>query len=248
MKKILINCLIICSIALFAKADFIGAEAGIGMWSSSFSGEIKGDNTNDFNLDVKDDLGFDDTESNVFLWAYLDHPLPLLPNIKIQKLNYSTKNTYNTNVIFDGINYNGSVGTELTLNQIDLIFYYRILDNWINFDLGFQGKMIDGTIKITDGVAVDTDKEFDLFLPMLYAKSRIDFPFLSNLSVETQASYIGFGDSSYQDIQAGIAYEIFFGLGINVGYKMQTIKIQDIDDIYTDLKVSGPYAAIFYNF
>ncbi len=248
MKKIILSAAAALLMVTSANADFIGAEAGYAAWSSNLSGSIKGGDAGDANIGLQDDLGFGSNESNSFFWAYIDHPLPLIPNLKIQKTTFSDTSSKNANVTFDSKNYTGTVSTELTLDQIDLITYYRILDNWVNLDLGFNFKVIDGNIKLSNGGATtNTDKDFSAIIPMLYAKARFDLPF-SGLSVEADTSYIGLNGSSFTDMKAGVVYETSYGLGVTAGYRMQNVTIDDIDNTNTDLDIKGIYAGLFYHF
>ncbi|MGB3751622.1 MAG: TIGR04219 family outer membrane beta-barrel protein [Arcobacteraceae bacterium] len=249
MKKIILSSIVAISLATSIHADFIGAEAGYAIWNSSLSGDIqKGNGT----LDFENDLGYGSSETNSFMWAYIDHPLPLLPNFKIQKTNYSddASGRLNKNVTFDNQNFtmNENVSSSITLDQVDFIPYWRILDNWVNLDIGLNIKMIDGNIKVSSKDAVKpTDSDFNVILPMLYTKARFDLP-LTGLSLEADASYVSYDGNKFSDLKAGIVYETTIGLGATVGYRQQKITLDDIDDVYGDLTIKGAYAGIFYHF
>lgn len=249
MKKIILSTTAALLMVTSVNADFIGAEAGYAAWSSKLSGSIKGGSAGDADINLEDDLGFGSNESNSFFWAYIDHPLPLIPNLKIQKTSFSDSSSKNstTGVTFDGKTYNGTVNTGLTLDQIDLITYYRIMDNWVNLDLGINFKIIDGNIKLSATGTADTDKDFNAVIPMLYAKARFDMPF-TGLSIEADTSYIGLQGSSFTDMKAGIVYETSYGLGVTAGYRIQNVTIDDIDDTNTDMDIKGIYAGLFYHF
>jgi outer membrane protein len=248
MKKILLSATIMALLVPAVNADTLGAEIGYATWSSKLTGDIKGSSAGDLSLDMKDDLGYSDKSTNDFLWVYFDHPVPIIPNLKVQKANYSDDASKSSSVTYDGKTYTGTVSTKLTLNQIDMIGYYRILDNWVNFDLGLNLKTIDGNLKIssTSGAAA-TDKDFKATIPMLYAKTRFDLPF-TGLSIEADGSYIGFSGSKFSDLKAGVVYETSYGLGLTAGYKSQTLVLDDIDDTNTNISIKGMYAGLFYHF
>ena len=84
MKKIILSTVCASLLTITANADFLGAEAGYALWTPALTGTIK--NGSDL-VDMEKDLGFGDKENNSFVWAYLDHPLPLIPNVKIQQTN-----------------------------------------------------------------------------------------------------------------------------------------------------------------
>jgi len=249
MKKIILSTVVIAALSTVANADFLGAEVGYAVWSPSLTGTIKGNSAIDRNIDLENDLGYGDRENNSFFWASFDHPLPILPNIKVQKTNYTTSNLSNKTVTFDGKTYTGNVASSLTLDQIDAILYYRLLDNWVNLDLGLNIKTIDGNIKLSSSTSTPTptDKDFNAIIPMLYAKAKFDMPF-TGLSVEADCSYIGYNGSKFTDMKAALIYESPIGLGINAGYRSENLVLDDIDDTNTDIKINGFYAGVFYHF
>jgi len=245
MKKIVLSTIAILSLSTTIHADTIGAEVGYAAWNAELSGNLqKGLG----NLDFKQDLGYGDKTTNSSIWAYIDHPLPIIPNFKIQKTNYSddSSGTITKNVTFDNQNFtlNDSVKSSIDLNQIDLIPYWRILDNWVNFDIGLNFKVIDGDISINSSTA---NADFSVVLPMLYTKARFDLP-LTGLSVEADISYVSYDGNKFSDIKAGIVYETEIGLGATAGYKQQKITLDDIDDLYGELNIKGIYAGLFYHF
>jgi len=247
MKKIILSTATALLLSTTASADFIGAEAGAAVWSSSLTGTIKGGKTLDTNIDLEDNLGYGTKETNNFFWVYIDHPVPLIPNIKVQQTNLSSSGSKATTVKFDGKTYTSTVKSKITLNQTDFMAYYRLLDNWVNFDLGFNFKALKGNIQLSDDLGTNIDKDFEATIPMLYAKARFDLPF-SGLSVEADGSYISFNGSKLTDAKAGIVYESSFGLGATVGVRQQKIIIDDVSSTNTDIDTSGMYAGLFYHF
>lgn len=250
MKKLLLSTAAALALSSSLNADFIRAEVGYAAWSSTLQGNIKkGIGT----LDFENDLGYGSNEINGFMWAYIDHPLPLIPNLKIQKTNFSDsdRGTVNNIVTFSGENFvaNEAVRSSITLDQVDIIPYWRILDNWVNLDIGFNIKAIDGNVQINSITTPSTEAntDFSIILPMLYTKARFDIPF-SGLSVEADVSYVGYSNNKFSDIKAGIVYETTFGLGATLGYKQQSMKLDDTDGIYTELNIKGPYAGLFFHF
>jgi outer membrane protein len=232
-------------LASSASADFLGAQAGYALWSPSLSGTIqKGNDEANF----ENDLGFGSKKNNSFLWAYVDHPIPLLPNLKIQQTNYTDEanGKLSKSIVFAGKNLgpiNANTTTKFTLNQTDIIAYWRLLDNWVNFDFGFNMKNIDGNIKINSIV----NENFSAVLPMLYAKAKFDLPF-SGLSIEADISTISYDKNKITDLKAGISYNIIAGLGTVVGLKKQQFVLDDIEDVNADIDISGIYAGLYYHF
>jgi outer membrane protein len=246
-NKLLMSALTSTILVGSVNADFLGAEAGYALWSPSLTGTI---NKSGANIDFEEDLGFGSKQNNSFMWAYLDHPIPLLPNIKIQQTNYedSSNGKFTKSLNFAGKSYSASANSKTTfqLNQTDLIAYWRILDNWVNFDIGFNLKNLDGKIKI-ESANQTTDESFDAIVPMAYAKARFDLPF-SGLSVEADISTIAFSGNKITDIKAGLSYDIAFGIGAVAGLRTQSLVLEDIQSVDADISISGIYAGLYYHF
>lgn len=246
MKKIVLSSVVALMMTTSLSADFLGAEVGVALWNTKVDGNIK---KNGDSIDLQKDLGYGNSQTNNFFYASFDHPIPLLPNIKVQQTNFSDNGTgtFSTGKTFGTLaNYTGAVTSELTLKQTDIIPYWRILDNWVNFDIGLNIRNIAGNIKIA-GAGQKADEDFSAILPMLYAKARFDLPF-SGISVEADGSYIGFMGSKVSDIKGGIVYQTPFGLGATLGYRQQNITLDDIDSTYGDINAKGIYGGVFFHF
>jgi len=249
MRRIFVTVLLSLCLVSFLLADTIGGEVGFAGWSTKLSGDIK-KGTDSF--DFKKDLGFGDKKTNSFLWAYIDHPVPILPNIKIISTNWSDSGIGRLTSVkkFDNKDINGSIKTDIKLDQIDIIPYWRILDNWVNFDLGFNLKLIDGNIKI-DSDLQDADVNFKAVIPMGYAKLKFNMP-LTGLSVEADINYISYDGNKISDIKGGLVYQLKISpvllVGATVGYRVENVTIDDIDDIYGKVDIKGLYFGAFIHF
>lgn len=246
MKKKIVLLSLSAIFALSSNADTIGFEAGAAYWGAKTSGNIeyKGDS-----IDLEKDLGYGDTNTN-FMWASFEHPVPIIPNLKIQHttVDEDSTSTLSRNFEFDGTTYNAStlVNSTIQLNQTDFILYYELLDNWVNFDFGINGKYLDTKVAISDSTN-SSSKSLSYVIPMVYAKAKFDLP-LSGLSVESDISYIGYDSSKFYDLKGGVSYETSFGLGATVGYRYEKLELDDISDVYSDIEISGIYGGLFYHF
>ena len=249
MKKIITSTLLASALATSVSADFLGAEVGYAAWAPKTTGDIKY-SAQGSKINFEDDLGYEGTDLNGFAWAYFDHFIPLIPNVKVQQTNYSSSqaHTVTTNFTFKTTDYapTNNITTDLVLNQKDIILYWRILDNWVNLDLGFMGKQIDGSMSITRGSDVNS-VDFTTTVPLAYIKARFDLPF-SGLSVEADYSTVSYLGNSITDMKGGVVYESSFGLGAVAGIKKQNITLDDIDAIYADIDIEGVYAGLFFHF
>ena len=244
MKKNIVLLSLSAILALGASADTFGLEMGAAAWASKTSGNIeyKGDS-----IDLEKDLGYEDLNTN-FIWASFEHPIPLIPNIKIQHTKIEDTASKISNVTFDNKTFSGNVSSSLQLNQTDFIAYYELLDNWVNLDVGINGKFIDASVSVNDtSTTPASNKNLEYIIPMVYAKARFDLPF-SGLSAETDLSYITYEDSEFYDLKGGLLYETSFGLGATAGYRMEKLQLDDISDVNSNIEFKGACACLFYHF
>jgi outer membrane protein len=250
MKKSLLSLVAASAIATSSlHADFIGFEGGAALWMPKTTGTFQNGSTE---IDLEKDLKYGDTVNANYIWAWIDHPLPLIPNVKVTHttMTDSTDATTSKSINFAGQNFNLSapVKSETTIDQTDFTIYYRILDNWVNLDLGLTAKNISGTISIDTIVpGTSAKKDFELWMPMAYGKGKFDFPF-TGLSVEVEAHYVGYDGNKIYDAKAGVVYETSIGLGATVGLRQEKMVIDDVSGINSDIDITGVYAGLFYHF
>lgn len=257
MKKYcLAAALSMACLAPTAQADtLLGLYLGVDGWQSDNSGSFAQDgNLQSFNFE-------DETFTSYY--AALEHPVPLVPNIKLKytelELNGSTILDDDRSFSFGGSDYvvGTQVGTVSDLSHVDYILYYEIFDNdLVSIDLGVNAKQFDGDIVVTgtsqDGGPNTTERvDFSGFVPLVYGRAEVGLPF-TGLSVFFEGSLLAIDDSKVQDYQAGIAYALLDNLAIDLdvkaGYRSMTLELDDIDDIYTDLDASCPFAGIQIHF
>jgi outer membrane protein len=228
-------------------ADFIGFEAGAGYWNAKTTGSFQKGTTS---IDLEKDLGYGSNNGTNTFYALFEHPLPLIPNFKIQhtQLDESSSSTVSRSLNFKGTNYAAStqVNSSYDLTQTDFIAYYEILDNWINLDLGLNIKYLDGSVEL-NSIAANTREDFSVYIPMGYAKAQVDLPF-TGFSVESDLSYIAYSSNHFYDAKIGVQYETSMGLGAELGYRQLQLKIDDLDDFSGDITTKGVYASLFYHF
>lgn len=243
MKKIVLSAALITSIA---SADFIGLNVGAAYWGAKTSGDFQYKGSQ---IDLERDLNYGDTNHTNFIWASFEHPIPILPNIKIQHTQLDDSATATSTVTFDNKSYTGSINSSYKMDQTDFILYYEILDNWVNFDFGANFKYLDAEVSIKDTANIigESNKSLSVLVPMLYAKAQFDIP-TTGLSVESDLSYVGYSGNQFYDFKAGLLYETSYGLGITAGYRAERLKLDDISDVNADLKIDGIYAGMFFHF
>jgi len=233
-------------------ADFVGFRVGGGSWNWNVSGDLryKSAAIND-TFDFKNDLGLKD-DKQTFGYVVLEHPIPLLPNIRISKTNLSTSGTGSITVSksFGGVTYSTSdtLTTSLVLNQTDLALYYEILDNDIvGFDLGLNLKKISGSADVTGSVSGKTSAPIDVTVPMLYAGLQIGLP-LTGLSIGADGSFISYSGNSMTDVTAYLRYTSDYFIGLEAGVRKINLTLDNIKDTSGKLDFNGPYISLFMQF
>jgi len=233
-------------------ADVIGVHGKAGVWHMNYSGEFK--DTGDLNstlVDVEDDLGFD-TETLGFAEISFEHPIPVVPNVKLGYLNIDTSETNNLSrtITFNGETFtaNTDISSGFKAKMYDFTMYYELLDNWIQADVGLTVRYMDVDIsaKTLDN-AVSTEESFEFPLPLLYGNAQFDLP-LTNVYANITANGIAIDDAYALDAQAAIGWMPLEFIGGEVGYRHFTIDADDLDDYEFDITLSGPYIALKADF
>lgn len=250
MKKTLVAALLCSTFSVTTYADtLLGIYAGAQAWRSSTAGGFASStSTSNFNFD-------DDTNSAYYV--ALEHPLPFVPNVKLiqNSLDSNGLTTLSSDVTFEGQTYLQSTDVMAVsdISSTDFILYYELFDNDIvSFDLGVNGKYIDGSLALTDtATATSSSGSFSGILPMLYSRVQVGIPF-SGLSAYAEGSYLSFNDSSVSDYQIALVYSLIDSLtldmSVQLGYRDVEIDIDDLDDVYANLEYDGLFAGVEVHF
>ncbi len=241
--------LLICP--MLAGADTLGVWVGANYWDYDISGSARyqsKDSADD--IDVNDDLGFDDS-SLTSLYVTLEHPVPVLPNVRISRTNIDedANGRLSKSVTYGGIsfNLNEAVSSKVQLDQTDITLYYRVLDNVVNLDLGLNAKYIDIEATITGAISGTESADVSGWVPMLYAGVGVDLP-LTGLGVSADGSAIAYQDSNFYDFSVRVTYDTPWFAGVDIGYRRIKLELDDFDDSYADLEFDGPYAGVYLHF
>ncbi len=198
-------------------ADFFRLDAGAGAWMQTPTGNTSPSNLSD-----------ETTTTEPYVWAYLKHAIPIIPNIRAEYVGVETKNV--------------ALTSNIILKQLDVIPYYNILDNlfWITLDLGLDFKVIDGS-KETRG----TIASVELF-PLGYVRGRVEIP-ATDLGIEADVKYVEYSQTNIYDARIKIDYT-FSGYivspAIELGYRVQKIQTDEFFNSNIDLEFSGVYLGL----
>ncbi|MDX2368778.1 MAG: TIGR04219 family outer membrane beta-barrel protein [Colwellia sp.] len=258
MKKTIIAAGIATLLTASVQADtLLGLYLGAHIWDVEATGSIGEKNGTSGDV-ISQEFNFDDQQQGSFYIA-LEHPIPLIPNIKISSTVLDTDGQTNiteADFSFGNISYpvNTAVDTVFDVDYVDYTFYYEIIDNdLLTFDVGITARDIDGNISVTDdaGVLSISDEKFSAIVPMLYGSAIIGLPF-TGFNVFAQGNYTGYDDSSIYDFQAGVSYAVLDNLAVDLnvelGYKVVKMEIEDIDDVYADMEFKGLYLGATVHF
>jgi outer membrane protein len=220
MKKIAIAGLLAAAVSSQVQADTLGIYAGAYAWQPSIS-----DNTEIGDLD----FDFDAEDNATSFYLALEHPIPIIPNARIQRTDVSAENKY-------------SSGGELDLSHTDATLYYEILDNWVHLDLGLTARVFDGELK--NGIS---NVSVDDTVPMVYGNVMIELPL--NLYAGVYGNATNLNDYQVYDFTARVGWEAILGLGIEAGYRTFSAKIDDLSQSSSvDSTFKGPFAGLSYHF
>jgi len=256
MKKLLLIAAMSAVMATASNADMMRVEGAVGAWQSDPAGTAKYGIYPEF--DMADNAGF--TEStNTYAWVYFKHPVPIIPNLRLEYANPNFSATTKLNLSYGGYTFDAGASNELTLTQYDAVLYYNLLDNtfWTTIDLGLDVKFFDGNYNITGtagGVTQTVDEDFDMVMPLAYLRGRVQFP-VTNIGIEAVVRGMAYSSNNVVDAQVKLDYTMDFvpviQPGLEIGYRHQQIKL-DGDSIginaNLDTTFSGLYGGIMVRF
>jgi outer membrane protein len=245
MKKSLLA-LTLAALSGGAAADTIyGIYAGGGSWQASYEGDAGGtDGQTSTDLDT---LNMEDSD-NVFVYVAIEHPVPLVPNVRVAHTKIRTEGSgeLNTTFVLDGREFQQgtNIGLDLDLTHTDGTLYYELLDNWVSFDLGVTARVFDGHIEATSlqDPTLTERVDFTTPVPMGYARAQFELP-LTGWRFAAAGNYVSYSGDSFSDLDAKFGYMtdgLVLDFGLDIGYRAMNLDISD-EDFNADISIAGPY-------
>jgi len=234
---------------------------GGGIWYNDVSGDIKYKNNPTIDIDI---LNYD-TEIRPYVWAELTHPVPILPNLRLEYFRNEFSDRSSEDFYWEDVHFKADSYTKMQLKQFDMIAFYQITPlDWIALDLGLDVKYIkflfeaEGLAQITgiiNPVKVNYQIEEDnLFIPFPYTKLKLQVPG-TGLEFEGEAKFIGYKNTTAYDLSIKASY--FFNIlaiqaGVEAGYRFEKLDL-DQDDFGSikfdaDIDMYGPFTGIAVRF
>lgn len=250
MKKLVVACLLANSAILPVKADTVlGLYVGAQGWNMETEGGFaQNESIANFTFDDK---------TNTSFYAALEHPIPLVPNVKLIRTTLDTSGNTELGGTFTFGNevytVNSRLQTNADLTTTDIILYYELLDNnVVSFDVGINAKQVDGEFRVVDTDTQQSSIEsFDGIIPMIYSRIAVGLP-LTGLGAYAEGSFLSIDDNTFSDYQVAITYNFIETLAIDMsiqaGYRATTLELDDLDDIYADLEFKGPFVGLQFHF
>ncbi|MBD3648277.1 MAG: TIGR04219 family outer membrane beta-barrel protein [Pseudomonadales bacterium] len=225
--------------SLVARADVLGAYVGVGYWNSSFGGDVVAD------VDVEDELDIS-SDNGAQIYAGIEHPIPVLPNIRVARTNIedSGTGTLSSTFVYQGETFTATqtVATSVDLTHTDLTLYYEIIDIGMDVDVGLTARWLDGEVALDQA-----QEEVKGVLPMVYVRGKFYLP-MSGLYVGGDINAVSYSESSVSDYSLRVGWEtesfLFPEFGIEGGYRRFNI---DADAEDTDVDVNLDMDGFFIN-
>ena len=245
MNRLLALLVTMAAIPASASAHLVDVTAGLWLWGEQPTGDISYVGTSN---NIQDNLGLG-RSVKLGGWISLEHPVPLLPNIKFSYTQVSNNGDGRLVADFGGIQVGTPVHSQINLNQADIVLYYSPLNNIVKWDLGLDVKVVDGNAKLTtlNGAFSPVNRSFSGPVPLIYTNVGVTLPF-TGLSANAQGAAIAYAGNHLWDIKGGLSYESRFGIGISGGYRYEELKLKNFNQVNVNASVRGPYGAVFYHF
>jgi outer membrane protein len=250
MKKSLLACALLAATVVAPADTLLGAYVGAQAWNMGAEGGFSNQESS------LTDFTFDDKTNGSFYIA-LEHPVPIIPNIKISRTMLDTTGvtTLTTEFEFNDTLYGATtnLNTDFEMIATDFILYYEILDNdLVSIDVGINGKYVDGTILVSEANGNRmTSEDFSGVIPMGYAKIELGLPF-TGLGLYAEGSFLAIDDNTASDFQAAVTYSFVESLALDMtlqaGYRAMKIELEDVDNLYSNLEFSGVFVGLEFDF
>jgi outer membrane protein len=241
MRKLTVSLILALSaLSSNANADALGLYVGGGVWDHDPSGSFGTTGATDSTIDMEADLKYAG-EKDSYVYAAFEHFVPFVPNIRVERATMGHTGTSNADFQFNGIPVLTGSPSTINLDNTDAILYWRLLDNWVNFDFGITARKLDADFTI-DGETVAVSAT----IPMLYVAAQFDLP-LTGLSIGADINTISYSDASYQDLRLRVLYEIGV-VGFELGMKTTNLELKGLDKVNADLEFKGMMMGAFLHF
>lgn len=228
-----------------AEAPLVDVYAGGYGWDAQPSGTFSSTQTENFKIDMEDDLDFGSNRNNVF-FVGVEHPVPLVPNVRVASasISDSSRSTITRQIDYAGGSFSADtdVNSSYQLDYTEATLYYSPWETVAQIDIGITARRFDAEFEIessSDRGRVEAKQT----LPMAHAGVRAELPF-TGFYVDGQLDAVSYNGNSLTDAKAAVGYRSNFALGLELGYRQMALKLDEADDLNADIDFGGPYLAL----
>ena len=251
MRKAIIATSLAAVVCTSAQADtLLGLYIGGQVWANQAEGS--------FGEGEMDQAAFNFNDENQgSYFVALEHPIPLIPNVKIASTTLDTVGgaTIETSFSIGGETYsaNSQLDTTFDASYVDYTFYYEVFDNDLfTFDFGLTARDLDSKIGVVEQTSSkSSDLSVSGIFPLLYVNTIIGLPF-TGFNVFVEANFLSYDDNTVYDYQIGVSYSVLNNIAVDLdltlGYRGVKLELNDIDDLYSDLTFDGVFAGATLHF
>ncbi len=254
-----IAALTILSLPATASASVLGVGFGAGYdyWTASPSGGMA---DSEIDIDIDDDLSMEDSKEGQ-MWAYLEHPLPIIPDARIQKGRVASEGSggeFDFTLSTDFGDFTDSISdidSSFEMDMTDFIVYWSPLPEnlltlgILSLDVGVNYRTISGELYMEgtdpDDETQTVDKSFNAPVPMGYGSLRANIPG-TGVSLGGAISTLSVGGNEFTDTTLDVSWRTAFGVGVRGG--VRTLDLVIDEDIEFDMSFNGAFLGAFYQF
>lgn len=257
--------LVIKTLSLLSFVIFLGTslyaanlDFSIGGLRQDPSGKIEYEGTR---ISIDDDLKLG-KRTRVEARLKIEHPLPTIPNLYLQyiPMRFKGVNRIAREIEYGGRRFqaNTDLYSELRLDHYDLGLYANLgfiqkltgdmLDPELGLNvrlLGFKGKLTG--IDVLTGQEVTESKSFNVPIPMLYAGLGYRIPG-APLKIRGEFRTLPVSRVKYYDLLGELRINPVKYAYLSLGYRYEKLKIDKIGDVYSDVRIKGPFIMVGVEF
>ncbi len=229
----------------------ISGEISVGVMNQEPSGYIQyqGDK-----IDIEEDFGIG-KKSRYFVRAKLE--VPVLPNLYLQAIPMEFSGTSNRTVTYGNRTFTGTVESYIRMNHYDVGLYYNLpflsMGGIIDPEIGLNVRVIDFEGTVTGTVGNQTEREskaITIPVPMVYAGLGINLPYITLIGEVRGVTYSG---HRYYDLTGEIRLKplslpVVGSFFIGVGYRYEELRLENLDDVSSGIKIKGLFANMGLSF
>jgi outer membrane protein len=243
MKKLLATA-IVAATPMMAQADLLFTiDAGASMWNAEASGDVD----NGSAKLGKDGLNLDSENNNV-LFISFEHPVPVIPNIKIKKTDLDLTGDGTAPYTFLNQTFTGDTSSQLDLSHTDLTLYWGVPLPIPFFDINFglTARQFDGVVSVTEKTTSTTEQEdLNFVMPMGYL--NVDFDSHFGVYARAELNALSFDGNGVTDTEFAIGYTLplpipMVDINLEAGHRAISVTTdEDTVDIETDIEMAGMF-------